>query len=466
LDTLNFEDPLHFDEFPPVSTEEWEAVIQKDLKGKNYKEILRWASGEGIEPLPFYRKEKLREFGHPPHAVHVQADWQIVEVIQNKDVKSANRHALHALEQGATGLLFDLPSSAISGKADLQVLLQDIRIEFISIQFAASLSNENLAAWLQKIVEERGLEADTLNVQFRSDEFAKAIHSGNLPALSDCVQHVNSAADWINYCASDNAVYGNAGATIVQQLAFALASGNEYLGMKPDFASQLFFNFSIGPNYFLEIAKFRAFSILWEQVLSEYEITGCSAYLTAETGAWNKTKTDAHNNMIRSTTEAMSAALGGCAAIAVHRYDEHFAEESSFASRIARNAQLILQEESYLNKVADPGAGSYYIEALTDALAKECWALFQKIEQIGGFHACLQSGFIQELVSTSRRQKIDAYREKEKILVGINKYPPEKNDEKSAFHTASSNSAQDNAQSIQTISALNLEAALKNEDFA
>ncbi len=465
MEKLNFEDPLHFDEFPPVATDEWEAIIQKDLKGKNYKEILRWKSGEGIEPLPFYRKENLGELAHAPQVFQGKADWKMVEIIQNPNIKSANEHALHALENGATGLLFELPSTALAGKAELKALLQDIRIELISTQFGLSLSNEKIAQWLQEIAEERALNLDSLNVQFRSDLFAEALRSGKLPALSDIDHHLNSTSEWIQFCASDNAIYGNSGATIIQQLAFALASGNEYLGLNTETASHLFFNFCTGPNYFLEIAKFRAFTLLWEEVLSKYGITKHSPYITAETCLWNKTKTDAHNNMIRTTTEAMSAAFGGCEAIAVHRFDEHFADGTSFASRIARNSQLILQEESYLNKVADPGAGSYYIEVLTDSLAKESWKLFQEIEQKGGFHACLQSGFIQGLLATSRQQKIDAYRKKEKILVGINKYSPDEDAQPTVFNAANSEPSNFNfnqAESIKKILPLNIEVELES----
>lgn len=467
MEKLNFKDALHFDEFPPVSTGEWEAIIQSDLKGKDYKEILRWISGEGIEPLPFYRREDLKELAHEPDPVHTKADWRIVELIQYPDLKSANEHALHALANGATGLRFELPSSSVTGLKELRILLKDIQLDLISVQFGHELSNLDVAEMLREIVQENGLKPEDVHISFYSDLFSSALRTGKLPELSGLKDHLKAYPDIIRICASDNALYGNSGATVVQQLAFALASGNEYLGLMADASPRGFFNFISGPNYFLEIAKFRAFTILWEQVLAEYNVSTHAPYITAETPLWNKSKTDAHNNMLRSTTEAMSAALGGCDAITVHRYDEHFAENSSFSSRIARNIQLILQEESYLNKVADPGAGSYYIEVLTDSLAKESWKLFQKIEQKGGFHECLRSGFIQEMIATSRQEKITAYQEKKKVLVGVNKYQPDEDPDKinSVARTFEYTIAdQDNMTSIDSISPLSLEDELQHGD--
>jgi methylmalonyl-CoA mutase len=224
-------------------------------------------------------------------------------------------------------------------------------------------------------------------------------------------------------------------------------------------------NFASGPNYFLEIAKFRAFKLLWKQVLSEYGIQNAQPYITAETAWWNKSQTDAHTNMLRTTTEAMAAALGGCHSITVHRYDHHFNDGSSFASRIARNTQLILQEEAYLNNVADPGAGSYYIEKLTDAIAEKSWELFQEIESKDGFHECLQSGFIQEQIAQSRTEKAEAYKEKKKILVGVNKYQPEEeiqNLELNIQNVSGFEFEEDTLITITKITPFNLEAELQN----
>lgn len=465
MEKSDFKEDLHFDEFPPISTEKWESVIEKDLKGKYYKDILRWNSGEGITPLPFYRAEHLADLSHNPEPVNDSGGWCIVEPIESSDIKSANQEALEALENGAQGVSFSPDENYLHSKGDLEALLDNIQIEIITLEFSAILFTKELTGWISKICADQNLNPDELSIQLNFSSLSSALVSGKLAPFSDIEELVVTFAENFRSCLVDASIAGNSGATVVQQLAFALAEGNEYLGLNTNLANHLRFNFSTGTNYFLEIAKLRAFKISWTQVLSEYGLD-VKPYISAETALWNKSKTDAHNNMLRSTTEAMSAALGGADSILIHRFDQHFSEDSSFASRIARNSQLILQEEAYLNKVADPGSGSYYIEVLTDNLAKKAWGLFQEIEGKGGFYECLKSGFIQELISTSRQEKIDAYKAKEKVLVGVNKYQPEENEQGISFKmpkVPSTNLSKDFTE-IQTIEPLNIETELQKGD--
>ncbi len=425
MGTLDFKGALHFEEFTPVSTKEWEAVIKSDLKGKNYKEILRWESGEGLQPLPFYRSEDLSDLAHKPDPVRGSRNWSIVEPIKDQDIKSANKKALHALENGASGLFLSSPENVIHSKADLQNLLNNIQIELISLRFGGALSTPQISTWMHEVCTERNLKENDLDIAFTFDPFSQAIQSGKLAKKDSLTEIIKTFNSSFRFCTIDASVYGNAGATIIQQLAFALGAGNEYLGMNAQLGQNLHFNFASGPNYFLEIAKFRAFKLVLSQVLDEYGLGEIQPCISAETCLWNKSKTDAHNNMLRTTSEAMSAAIGGCNSIVVHPYNEHFEENSSFSSRIARNIQLILQEEAYLDKVTDPGAGSYYIEKLTDTIAEKSWQLFQEIEEKDGFHECLKNGSIQELISTSQQEKIEAFKKKKKVLVGVNEYQPE-----------------------------------------
>jgi methylmalonyl-CoA mutase len=464
LKKSDFKDTLHFDEFPPISMEKWESVIEKDLKGKNYKDILRWNSGEGVSPLPFYREEILADLKHKPAPVQRSGDWCIMEPIENSDVKAANQEALEALENGALGLSFSPDKDYLHSKSDLESLLEGIQIELITLQFQPILSKKEVAGWLKEVCEDRELNLNTVNMIFNYSPLSSALPTGNLVSLSDFEDTLNEFGKNFHTCSVDASISGNSGATIVQQLAFALAEGNEYLGLNKNLAEQLHFNFSTGSNYFLEIAKVRAFRLNWSQILREYDMGDSNAYVSAETALWNKSKTDAHNNMLRSTTEAMSAALGGADSVVIHRYDHHFSEDSNFASRIARNSQLILQEEAYLDKVADPGSGSYYIEVLTDSLAEKAWELFQDIEAKGGFYECLKSGFIQDLISTSRKEKIEAYKEKKKIQVGVNKYQPEEELQGVSFKVLgipAANLGEHSFTEIQTVEALNIETELQ-----
>ena len=428
MENLDFEKSLHFEEFPPVSTEEWESVIERDLKGKNYKEELRWHSGEGLEPLPFYRREHLSQLEHDPAPLQDKTGWHILELVERADIKSANQQALLALENGASGIHFNPARNFISSKAELESLFKNIRIELIAVKFGSALSTPQIAGWLNEIVSDQNLKIKDLNLTFEFAPYSQSLLTGQLSPVHTIKEIAEKFNVPFRFCGVNTGVYANAGASIVQQLAFALASANEYLGSNTNLAKHLHFNFSFGSHYFLEIAKIRAFKLMWKQVLNEYDLQDAPPFISGETAYWNKTTTDAHNNMLRSTTEAMSAALSGCSMITVHPYDEHFAEPSAFASRMARNIQLILQEEAHLDKVSDPGAGSYYIEVLTDSLAKKSWELFQQIESKGGFHSCLQSGFIQELINNSRNRRIEAYRASHKVLVGVNKYEPSEND--------------------------------------
>ena len=468
MENLNFEDDLHFNEFPPISLQEWEDVIESDLKGKNYKDVLKWKSGEGVEAVPFYRKQDLEDLNRAADPVRTSTSWSIVEPIENTNVNKANQLALHALENGASGLNFNLKGNQVSSQYDLEQLLKDVQFEFITLKFGPSLSTPKTAKWLEAICQKRGISKTNLNIYFSFDPFSSAIRTGKLLDKDSIQDIINEAGHTFNFTTIDSCIYANSGANIIQQVAFALASGNEFLGLNEKVNEQLNFNFSSGPSYFPELAKFRAFKLMWAQVLKEYAIENVLNSIHAETPLWNKSKTDAHNNMLRSTTEAMAAALGGCKSITVHPYNKHFDEPSGFSSRIARNIQLILQEESYLDKVADPGAGSYYIEVLTDKIAEESWKLFQKIEAKGGFYECLKSGFIQNEIKRSRKEKVVAYKEKKKVLVGVNKYQPSGIQNLKFniqnFSNPEIDSKSKDATEIETIAALNIEAELQKED--
>jgi methylmalonyl-CoA mutase len=230
---------------------------------------------------------------------------------------------------------------------------------------------------------------------------------------------------------ADARFYHNAGSTIVQELGYSLAAASEYLsilidtGLEPKKAAQcLFMSFATGSSYFLEIAKFRAARILWANLLQAYGIDKKSVplYMHGETSVWNKTLYDPYTNMLRTTTEAMSAAIGGCDSITVHPFDAHLREPDAFAKRIARNQQIILEKEAYLDKVSDPSAGSFYIEKLTDALGKKAWDLFKEIEAEGGLFKAIENGTVQSAIQESQQERNQQVASRKKIFVGTNQY--------------------------------------------
>lgn len=424
---------LSFSEFPPVSTTEWEAELTKDLKGLDYKKELLWQSTEGVEALPFYRREHLAELTHKAEPLAPTADWNIVEIIDAKDVKTANERALEALRNGVAGLYFSLPADAIADKIALKSLLDEIQIELISLHFPHALATPKIAAFMRDVCAERALDTASLDISFCYSPLCNALFTGKMPLKENIISTLGELQPFKSF-GVDAAIPAEAGASIVQQIAFALSAGNEYLNMRDELqlgyeklSSGIHSSFSVASFYFLEIAKFRAFRLLWSMVMDTHQpglAEKTTLHLHANTALWNKPQQDAFNNMIRSSTEAMAAAIGGCNYITTRRYDENWAESSPFSARIARNTQHILKHEAYLNKVTDAGAGSYYIEALTDTIAKKSWGLFQEIEAWGGYYEAIKSGKIQNMILESRKKKIQAYKEGNEVLVGLNKYIP------------------------------------------
>ena len=225
----------------------------------------------------------------------------------------------------------------------------------------------------------------------------------------------------------------NSGAYIVQELGYALAWGNEYLqqltdaGVDVDLAAKkIKFYMGVSENYFMEIAKFRAARLLWARIVKQYEPKcdcACKMIINASTSTYNQTVFDSYVNLLRSQTEAMSAALGGIHSMVVTPFDAPYEKATDFSERIARNQQLIIKEESHFDRIVDPGAGSYYIEHLTDALAQEAWKLFLKVEEEGGFLAAVKAGSVQnDINATNVKRHGDAAKRKE-FLLGTNQFP-------------------------------------------
>jgi methylmalonyl-CoA mutase len=237
--------------------------------------------------------------------------------------------------------------------------------------------------------------------------------------------------DQSNYriLAADGLAYQQAGATIVQEIGISLAIASEYFANLPPqtrekAAEQFFVRLSAGSLYFPESAKFRAVRLLWKQLLNAYNISDdIDLWIDAQTTSTNKTAVDPHNNILRATTEAMAAILGGANRLTIRPHDESFQQPDSFSKRISRNIHHILSEEAYLGKVNDPSAGSYYIETLTDTIAKKSWEFFRLIEQQGGFVQAIENRIIQSEITSSRQEKETAYTTRKKVLIGANQYP-------------------------------------------
>ncbi|MDR2358666.1 MAG: methylmalonyl-CoA mutase family protein [Prevotellaceae bacterium] len=423
-----------FSEFPPIPTEQWETVIQKDLKGADYDKKLIWKTPEGINVRPYYRAGDLQNI-KGMHSAKAGNNWLVRQDFDaREDVAAANRDALDALNKGVDSIGFRLKKEGIDA-GNLDILLKDIDVSAAEINFkgACNASVELLDLFLKKAKDDtRGaidfdpLRRLTLHGVFSSDEQTA------FEQLKQMVEKAKSLP-FFRTVGVGASVFHNAGSTIVQELAFGLAVGSEYLhrltdaGINAgDAAQKIKFTFAVGASYFMELAKFRAARVLWAAIVKAYGVAPDAAAIMnihAVTSAWNQTVYDPNVNMLRATTEAMSATLAGVDSLEVLPFDKPIRKPSVFSNRIARNTQIILKEESYFDRVADPASGSYYIETLTSAIAEEAWKLFKQVEEKGGYLAAFKAGFIQEQIKASAQKRDMNIATRRQILLGSNQYP-------------------------------------------
>lgn len=391
-----------FSEFKPSTAQDWKQQIIKDLKGADFGKLV-WHRADGLDVQPFYTAGD----GHP-EPVFTQAGWEISEEITVKNEKDANEKALRALNGGASSLHFKL-----SKMPDLDVLLQNISIGHIEICFILRFLPEDFRTRLHSYVESRNIDPIKLRGSICYDGIGYLAETGHWLTTDEHDLHADN--NWV-----DASLYQNAGATQSFELACALAHAHEYLA-ELEQKKKFRFTLSIGSDFFGEIAKLRALRKLWPMIAKEYRVNE-EIWIHAVNTSLNQSALDAYNNMLRSTTEGMSAVIGGCNSLTLEAYNKSFESTNAFGERIARNQQMIYKEESYLDKVADMGAGSYYIESLTDALAEQAWEEFKEIESRGGFLACLESDYIQVRIRQQAEQLINNFREEKVVLVGVNKF--------------------------------------------
>ncbi len=439
-----------FTEFPPVSTEQWEEVINKDLKGADYEKKLVWKTMEGLNVRPYYRAEDLKNIKFlqykPDEFPYVRGNrasnaWKIRQNIEVNDVKEANRLAKDALSKGANAIGFCVHGKEMLSQAEFDTLFDGIVLDAadVFITGACNKSPQYVEMFAKKVKDQKknpeqvmgGVEFDPLRRLTLKGAFCKGLEE-DMADLRKAVVASNELG-WYWPVAVSGYIFHNAGASIVQELAFSLAMGNEYMarltdsGLNADqVAKKMMFSFAVSSNYFMEIAKFRAARILWANIVHAYGAKFAISEkmkISAITSEWNQTVYDPYVNMLRGTTEAMSAALGGVQWLTVTPFDKSFRQPAEFSNRISRNVQNVLKEESYFDKVADAGAGSYYIESLTNSIADEAWKLFKEIEDKGGYIEAFKAGFIQEQVKSMAAKRDMNIATRRDIILGTNQYP-------------------------------------------
>lgn len=428
-----------FSEFSSLSTEDWEKIIEKDLKGADYERKLIWKSEEELAIKPYYRKEDRStsvKFGVDKKQNN---SWLIEIEITDQDVKEANRKALKAIEEGATAICFDVEH--LRNKDDFYYLLEGIDLDKTYLHFDSGKETHNIAEYFLKYAKENNADLNRYRGSFNFDPLSCLIKSGHffqtkatdfLEAAELADMYAKNMPNCRTLTIGGHLIHG-AGGNIVQEVAITLAMANEFLtqitskGIDADtIASQIEFNFGIGSNYFFEIAKLRAVRSLWKAVINQYDIQKESSeemVIHSCISSTNKSIYDAEVNILRATTEAMSAIIGGCDALTINPHDCIFKNSDEFSDRVAKNIHLVLKEEAYLDKVIDPSAGSYYIEKLTEEIADAAWSMFQEIEGMGGFIEAMKVNWIQKEIEKTVKKKDLDYATRRKIILGTNQYP-------------------------------------------
>lgn len=435
-----------FSEFASVSTEEWMAKITADLKGVPFEKKLVWKTGEGFNVNPFYRAEDIEGLktteslpGEFPYVRGTKKDndWKVRQNIEVCCFKGANEKALDLLTKGVTSLGFIIKGDEVN-EENIATLLEGICPASVELNFnTCNCKAEKLIGILADYFKGKGVDAEKCYGSVNYDAFKKPLVKGkeNSEWVEGAAAVLKAGQALPNYrvLAVNAFLFNNAGAYISQELGYALAWGNELMaklteaGFTADeVAKKIKFNFGISSNYFMEIAKFRAARWLWAEIVAAYKPAcecACKMVAHAQTSEWNMTVYDAHVNLLRSQTEAMSAALAGVDSITVRPFDKIYQTPDDFSERIARNQQLLLKEECHLDKVVDPSAGSYYVEVLTNSLADVAWKLFLEVEEKGGFSVAVNAGEIQNAVNASNVARKKAVATRREILLGSNQYP-------------------------------------------
>ena len=432
-----------FEEFPGVSTEAWEAVINTDLKGADYQKKLVWRTAEGFNVRPYYRAEDLQNIewlgttaGEFPYVRGVKNcnKWKVFQTICVKDAAEANAKALHAIECGVCSVGFHIENELSAEQVN--VLLAGIDPTKNEVVFCSE--NEWWMAWAAQF------DKEAVRIAFNFDPIMWGLSAygtfccgcdKGTPCFEKLAGYIKEYAEWkhVRFVGVDGSLLGNSGSTIVEELGYMLAAGHEYVvrlmeqGVSATAAAKsLRFTTSITSNYFMEIAKLRAARLLWANIMKAYE-PECSCaekiYLHAVTSMWNQTVYDSYVNMLRGTTEAMSAAIAGVHSLEVRPFNNAYACGDEFAERIARNVQLLLKNESHFDNVVDPAGGSYYIENLTASIAQEAWKLFLEVENEGGYIASFNKGTISARVKASAEKKNKEVATRRITLLGTNQFP-------------------------------------------
>ena len=448
-----------FDQFAPVTPEEWRAKAEVDLKGADFEKKMVWRTNEGFSAQPLYRSVDIADLKQtkslPGEFPYVRGtrhnnDWKVRQNIDVDDVQAANAKALEVLDKGINSIGFHLHN----GDVDLKALLKGIVLPAceINLQCCPKCALK-YAKELVELCKEAGC-VDTFVGSIAFNPFKRTFKHGepfpgDIVAMATELMNTVKPVAHLRVLSVDSLALNNAGAYIYQELGYALAWGAEWMAMlteagftADEVANRIKFNMGVSTVYFMEIAKFRAARLLWAKIVREYEpICNCGEsckcekvdgkycpcamkmHVCATTSTFNMTIFDAYVNLLRSQTEAMSAAIAGVDSMVVTPFDVTYKQPDDFSERIARNQQLLLAEESHFDKVIDPAAGSYYLENLTAMIADEAWKRFLAIQDNGGFLAQVLAGKVQADMQDNLTKRLGDVAKRKETLLGTNQFP-------------------------------------------
>ncbi|MDL2251742.1 acyl-CoA mutase large subunit family protein [Odoribacter sp. OttesenSCG-928-J03] len=443
-----------FSEFAPNTMQEWLDKVTADLKGADFGKKLVWKTNEGFDVQPMYRLENMKDLKNldclPGEFPFVRGNklnnnnWFVRQDIVVEDVAEANKKALDILNRGVDSLGFVLKGSKVYTEEEIAALLKDIHLDCVEINFICEGHKLETIKAFKAAVFKRGIKPEKIQGGININPLGMYLRKGKLCAgnLDDMKAVIKGALEDLSAYRNfkplevDGYLFHNSGSSIVQELAFSLALGVQYLDVLTDagmnvkeITPRMRFSFATGSKYFMEIAKLRAARYLWAQIVKAYVPNAeCECVyqmnIHAETSEWNKTVYDPNVNMLRTQTEAMSAILGGVDSFNVHPFDYVYeCHPSELAERVARNQQLLLKEESHFAKIVDAAGGSYYIEELTESIAEAAWKLFLEVQEQGGYVEAVKKGFVQSAIkATAKARDLDIAMRRENY-VGTNQFP-------------------------------------------
>lgn len=439
-----------FEDFSPISTAQWVEKIKADLKGADYEKKLFWNSPEGIQVRPFYRQEDLDKVEYLqtlpdqfPFARGNQKqnnDWLVRQDIFVESIEKSNKKALEILMKGVTSLGFIFSNNYTAKVSDIERLMDNIMADSVEINFKIGTGSHEVVSVYESLVKKYNKNPEEIHASVDFDPFTALLFKGRFCQTEEYAfthaKQIIQAAEFMPHfrvLCVNGLNLRNSGANVVEELAFSLSMGADYitritnLGLSVDeVAPRIKFNFGVGSNYFMEIAKLRAARVLWAKIVNVYgpsHVDITKMHIHSSNINFNKTIYDTATNLLRSTTETLSAILGGTESFTVLPYNSSYQWPDEFAERIARNQQLLLKEESFMDKIVDPAAGSYYLESLTDEIVEKAWNLFLAVDERGGFIEAVKEGFVQDTIEkTSEQRKKDAATRKESYL-GTNQFP-------------------------------------------